>query len=115
MFTSTSRNVRMFSRPVGLSLLLSLAMAAQSFAAGYGQASAQREPSAVKVNLSEWKVQITPVRVPAGPVTVEVKNTGTIPHAFEIEGRGIEKSTPQIQPGATTTLVLNLTAGTYEG
>jgi hypothetical protein len=71
-------------------------------------------PSTVKVNLSEWKVQLAPARVPAGPVVFVVNNAGTIPHSFEIEGRGIEKSIAQLQPGATATLKLDLRAGSYE-
>jgi len=47
-------------------------------------------------------------------VIFEVTDAGTIPHAFEIEGRGLEKSTPQIQPGATATLKLDLRTGSYE-
>ena len=68
----------------------------------------------VKVDLSEWKVQLTPALVPAGPVVFEVTNAGNIPHAFEVEGGRLERSTPQIQPGATTTLKLDLHAGSYE-
>jgi len=71
-------------------------------------------PSTVKVELSEWKVQLTPARVPAGPVIFQVINDGGIPHAFEFEGQGLEKSTPQLQPGATATLKLDLPAGKYE-
>src|SRR5689334_13286425 len=69
---------------------------------------------AVQVNLSEWKVSLTPGAVPPGPVVFEVANSGTVPHAFEIEGQGVEKSTPQIAPGATLTLTIDLRAGTYE-
>jgi hypothetical protein len=60
------------------------------------------------------EIQLSPARIPAGPVTIEVKNAGTVPHAFEVEGRGLEKSTQQLQPGATATLTLNLRAGSYE-
>ncbi len=94
--------------------LLSVVLALPCFAAQDARAAEKPEPSTVKVNLTEWKVQLTPDRVPPGPVTFEVSNGGTIPHAFEIEGRGLEKSAPQIQPGATTTLKLDLRAGSYE-
>ena len=94
--------------------LLSALLALPSFASTYGGASERPVPSTVKVNLSEWKVQLSPARVPAGPVVFLVSNTGTIPHAFEVEGRGIEKSIPQIQAGATATLKLDLRAGSYE-
>jgi hypothetical protein len=86
----------------------------QGFASSYGRTAEKAVASTVKVNLSEWKVQLSPARIPAGPVTIEVKNGGTIPHAFEVEGPGLEKSTPQIQPGATATLTVNLRTGSYE-
>jgi len=103
-------------RIVGLtgSFLLSLIVAMPCFASPDTPAGATAAPGTVKVNLSEWKVQLSPARVPPGPVTLEVSNAGTIPHAFEIEGAGLEKSTPQLQPGATVTMKLDLRAGSYE-
>jgi hypothetical protein len=52
--------------------------------------------------------------VPTGPVAFTVTNGGSIPHAFEVEGHGIERETPLIQPGASATLTLTLAPGTYE-
>jgi uncharacterized cupredoxin-like copper-binding protein len=94
--------------------VLGLALASPGFASSYGRTAEKAVASTVKVNLSEWKVQLTPTRIPAGPVTIEVKNAGTIAHAFEVEGRGLEKSVSLLQPGATATLTLNLRAGSYE-
>src|SRR3989442_1114670 len=71
-------------------------------------------PVAVSAKLSEWKVELSASTVPAGTVTFAVTNAGSIPHAFEIEGHGIEKETDQIQPGSTATLTLTLKLGTYE-
>ena len=99
---------------IGSLSLLGIALAMPSFASSYGHAVSQAVPSTVKVNLSEWKVQLTPTHVPAGPVVFEVTNAGTIPHAFEVEGRGLERSTPQIRPGASASLKLDLRAGSYE-
>ena len=64
--------------------------------------------------LSEWKVELSRQTLPTGPVTVAVENTGSIPHQLEIEGNGIEQRTELIQPGASATLRLNLTPGSYE-
>src|SRR5512146_314493 len=72
------------------------------------------DPPAVNVTLSEWKVELSARSVAAGPVTFTVANTGTIPHAFEIEGQGIERETAVIQPGASATLTLQLKPGSYE-
>jgi hypothetical protein len=94
--------------------LLCVALASPCLASPYGQADGKPMRNLVKVNLSEWNVQLTPTKVRPGPVVFEVTNAGTIPHAFEVEGRGLEQSTPQVQPGATVTLKLDLRAGTYE-
>ncbi len=73
-----------------------------------------RDRAAVDVKLSEWKVELSSRSITAGPVTFTVTNTGTIPHAFELEGQGIEQETTVIQPGSSATLTLTLKPGTYE-
>ena len=80
------------------------------------RAHADEKPKAstVLVKLSEWKVTLTPSVVPPGPVVFEVTNSGKVPHALEIEGAGVEKSTPRLVSGATATLTLDLGAGKYE-
>jgi plastocyanin len=70
--------------------------------------------AAVDAKLSEWKVELSMPTIAAGTVTFTVANVGSIPHAFEVEGQGIEKETPVIQPGASAALTLTLKAGTYE-
>jgi plastocyanin len=74
----------------------------------------RRNPSPVSARLSEWTIQLSETTVPAGPVTFTATNGGSIPHAFEVEGQGIERETPLIQPGASATLTLTLKPGTYE-
>jgi len=71
-------------------------------------------PAAVRVRLSEWKVEVSSAAVPAGPVQFVAVNAGTIPHAFEVEGRGIERETAVIQPGDSAELTVDLRAGKYE-
>jgi len=68
----------------------------------------------VRVRLSEWQVTLDPEKIPPGPVVFEVTNSGTVPHALEVEGERIEKSTETIQPGARASLKLDLRAGVYE-
>lgn len=99
---------------LGGSLRLMCAVLALPCLASSSRASGAPMPGMVKVNLSEWRVQLTPGRVPPGPVVFEVSNVGTIPHAFEVEGHGLEKSIHPIQPGATATLQVDLRAGSYE-
>ncbi len=67
--------------------------------------------SLVSVRLSEWKVELSQSAVGAGTVRFAITNAGTIPHAFEVEGRGVEKETALIQPGASDTLTLSLSPG----
>ena len=77
-------------------------------------AFAPSDPPAVSVKLSEWKVELSQHSVVAGPVAFTIANVGSIPHAFEVEGRGIERETKVLQPGTSTSLTLALTPGTYE-
>jgi plastocyanin len=72
------------------------------------------EPAPVTAKLSEWKVELSEATVAAGPVTFTVTNAGSIPHAFEVEGHGIEQETSLIQPGSSATLTLTLRPGTYD-
>src|SRR2546426_7555764 len=71
-------------------------------------------PVAVTARLSEWKVELSERRIAPGVVTFTVTNAGSIPHALEVEGEGIEQETEVIQPGAHATLTLTLKPGTYE-
>lgn len=68
----------------------------------------------VSATLTEWAVQLSRDTVPAGEVTFRVANAGTMEHALEVEGQGIEEETAHIQPGQSATLTVNLQPGTYE-
>ena len=72
------------------------------------------DPVAVSAKLSEWKVELSEHSITAGTVTFTIANGGSIPHAFEVEGQGIEQETAVIQPGSSATLTLTLKPGTYE-
>src|SRR5512146_3507891 len=72
------------------------------------------DPAVVSAKLSEWKVELSQGAITAGSVTFTVTNAGSIPHAFEVEGQGIEQETAVIQPGSSATLKLTLKPGTYD-
>src|SRR2546427_11391479 len=72
-------------------------------------------PVAVSAKLSEWKVELSASTVPAGTVTFPVPDAGSIPHAFEIGGRGVEEETGQLPPRSTATPPPTPQLGTYAG
>src|SRR5437773_2007589 len=82
--------------------------------AGFLAHRAPGDPATVSAKLSEWKVELSERSVAAGSVTFTVENVGSIPHALEVEGPGIEQETAVIQPGSSATLTLTLKPGTYE-
>jgi len=91
-----------------------VAAAAGMLLAAAGAAPARmRPPAAVQVRLSEWRVGLSRAEVPAGPVAFTITNAGTIPHALEVEGRGVEREVRLLQPGGHATLTLDLRAGRY--
>src|SRR3989449_10990115 len=96
------------SRNVALVLLAWVALATTAAHRAPGP------PAAVTAKLSEWKVELSEATIAAGPVSFTVTNAGSIPHAFEVEGQGIERETELIQPGSAATLPITLKVGTYE-
>jgi plastocyanin len=73
-------------------------------------ANAQR----ITVRLTEWKVELSRDTVPAGTVTFEVSNAGTMTHAVFIRGEDVEKGTRDISAREAATLTVRLKPGTYE-
>src|SRR2546426_11856803 len=102
------------ARPTRTLSLLCFGLALQCAVSSRADADEKPKPYTVHVSLSEWKVSLIPKEIPPGPVVFEVINSGKVPHALEIEGRGVEKSTSRIMPGASATLTMDLRAGTYE-
>jgi uncharacterized cupredoxin-like copper-binding protein len=79
-----------------------------------GPLGAQSTAPVVHATLSEWHIALDARTVPAGRVAFQIVNRGTIPHAFEVEGQGVEKETATIPPGASASLELRLKGGSYE-
>jgi plastocyanin len=94
------------------SAIAGLGFAVSALGARHHRSSA--EPIPVTARLSEWKVELSEATVAPGPVAFTVANGGSIPHALEVEGQGIEQETALIQPGSSATLSLTLRPGIYE-
>jgi uncharacterized cupredoxin-like copper-binding protein len=77
-------------------------------------AAAAVQSVAVPVTLSEWKLELAPDTVPAGPVTFRLSNKGTITHGFYVRGEGVEKGSRDIPAGESASLTVTLKPGTYE-
>lgn len=68
----------------------------------------------IQARLTEWSVALSEDNVPAGRVVIEVTNAGTVEHALEVEGQGMEIETGTIPPGGTARMQADLRPGSYE-
>jgi plastocyanin len=103
-----TRNFPLIARVLGGLLLASPAAGATL------RHNESKDPASVTAKLSEWKVELSEATVATGVVRFTATNAGSIPHALEVEGQGIEQKTAIIQPGTSATLTLTLRPGTYE-
>jgi len=94
-----------------LSLLLAACGGSSSPSAGDG-------PVLQTIQISEKEYSLDPGTVTVsktGTYELRVTNNGTIAHALEVEGNGVEEKIGDIQPGAGATLRVTLTKdGSYE-
>jgi YVTN family beta-propeller protein len=77
-------------------------------------AGTRAEDRDVNVSLTEWKLQPSRTKVPAGPIRFLAENTGATQHALRIVGKGIDVSTDNFGPGESRTLTIVLPAGRYQ-
>ena len=70
----------------------------------------------IQVKETEYKMTPSSFTVSKpGTVTFVAKNAGTIGHALEVEGNGVEEKTSTISPGSSAKLTVDLSKnGTYE-
>jgi plastocyanin len=75
-------------------------------------------PSLKTVTVDEQHFKLTPGAINVsepGTYTFKGVNKGTIGHALELEGQGVEGRTATISPGSSATLTVHLSkAGSYE-
>lgn len=79
-----------------------------------GGTGASTEAQTVPVDLKEFEIDPKDLKAKAGKVSFKVKNTGSVPHAFALQGEGITKSSQTIDGGGATTLEVDLKPGTYK-
>lgn len=71
--------------------------------------------TAVQVTETEFKIEPATSSLKAGTYTFTVKNTGSITHALNVDGPGVQDaSTGNIQSGASGTVTVKLRAGKYD-
>ena len=98
----------------GVALIPESQLALVSHQASTSTAAEPAAARAVKAELREWKISLNSPRVSSGRVTIDVHNSGTAAHSFEIEGNGIEERTRPVAPDSTVTLSLELKPGKYD-
>ncbi|MGH2751100.1 MAG: cupredoxin domain-containing protein [Actinomycetota bacterium] len=77
-----------------------------------------------EIGLGEWAITAEAAALRPGPVTFVVRNRGTVPHGFEIELEGessghgsgslFKAETELLEPGESTRMKANLSAGVYK-
>lgn len=74
-------------------------------------------PASATVKLTETEFKIDPADVQVddeGVVEFDVENAGSVTHALEVEGAGLEEETDDIAPGDSATLKVDLAKGVYK-
>lgn len=106
-----------------LGAALAIVLVAAACGGGSNANSTNSTSNTVKVSEKEWSITVAGTemtkgqgnaKVSAGTVTFDVKNDGTVAHAFEISGNGIDQKTDNIAPGKSAKLKVDLKAGKYE-
>jgi uncharacterized cupredoxin-like copper-binding protein len=73
-----------------------------------------RTNKTVQVSEVEFKIKLPQTSVPAGSYTFQVHNDGKVPHDLVVKGGGVNKGTPTIDPGKSSSLKVDLKPGTYD-
>lgn len=72
------------------------------------------DATSVDVDLSEFMLHLDKTTFPAGTYTFVASNSGSIPHAFSIDGPGVQdQGTGTVQPGDEGKVTVTLQKGTY--
>ena len=103
-----------------VAICAAVAVAATGVGGVAAQAGGESAASRVKLKASdaggELRFNKKTLRVSPGRVTIKLINpsSNSLPHAVEIEGKGVEKESKVIQPGERARVRARLSKGTYE-
>lgn len=76
--------------------------------------SASADATTVEIEMTEFMLHLDKTTLPAGNYTFVATNNGKFPHAFQIDGPGVEdQGTGTVQPGDDGTVTVTLQKGTY--
>jgi plastocyanin len=99
-------------------LVVALALLAAGCGGGDGEgddgATGDAAAQTIQVSATDFQFDPADLTADAGEISFELTNDGEAPHALEIEGNGVEEASDTIDPGASTTLTVELEDGTYE-
>jgi plastocyanin len=68
----------------------------------------------INISMSEWRLEPSRTRVPAGTIRLLAEDTGATQHALRVVGGGLDVSTDNFGPGQSRSLQIVLPAGTYQ-
>ena len=77
-------------------------------------AGTRAEDRDINITLSEWKLQPSRTRVPAGEIRFLSEDTGATQHALRVVGNGMDVSTDDFGPGDSRTINMVLPPGRYQ-
>jgi uncharacterized cupredoxin-like copper-binding protein len=70
--------------------------------------------TAVQVTEVDYKIRLPETTLQAGTYTFEVRNEGKVPHNLTVDGPGGSETTPDVAPGKSATLTVELKPGSYD-
>jgi hypothetical protein len=77
------------------------------------QAPSATGANVVSVTLNEWSIALSPASVPAGKVTLRMRNDGAQPHGIYIDGPGVQRKAPLTDPAGVSEITVEMPAGEF--